>query len=124
MTHDREPESESAMRASSRSIGLSEALENVRQKVGRDAWSCVAHLNLHVSFVLTDAYANGSSNWGKLRSIRQKVPHDLLQPVDIACDHFEIVMKLRLDADVFCFERRPDRIERGADDCDQIDWSK
>src|ERR1051325_10932694 len=124
MTHDREPESEAAVRASSRSIGLPKALKHVRQKVGRNAWPCIAHLDLHVSFILADANTNRPSNWGKLRSIRQKVPHDLLQSIDVARDHFETVVKLRLDADVFCFERRPDCIERGADDCDQIDWSK
>jgi hypothetical protein len=43
-------------------IGLSEALEDVRQKVSRDAWSRIAHLDLHVSFVLTDANTNRSSN--------------------------------------------------------------
>src|SRR6201989_3166918 len=112
MTDDREPESETAMRASCRSVGLSETLKDVRQKVGRNAWSCVAHLDLHVSFILTDANTNRSANRSKLRSIRQQVPHDLLQPIGIARNHFETILKLRLDADVLRFERRSDCIER------------
>src|SRR6185369_2599482 len=116
MTHDREPESEAAVRASSRSVSLPEPLEDVWQKVSRNAWSRVAHLDLHVSLILTDANTNRSSDWGKLRSIRQQVPHDLLQSIDVTRDHFEPVLKLRLDADVFCFERRPDRVERQVDD--------
>src|SRR5215217_5252511 len=116
MTHDREPESETAVRASSRSIGLPEPLKDVRQKVSRDAWSCVAHLDLHVRLVLTDSNTNRSADWSKLRSIRQQVPHDLLQPIGVARYDFETLMKLRLNADVFCFERRPDCVERCVDD--------
>src|SRR5215204_2633508 len=116
MTHDREAESEPAVRASSGSISLPEALKDVWQKVSRDAWSCVAHLDMHVSFILNDADANRSSNRGKLRSIRQQVPHDLLQTIEVARNHFETFRKLCLDADVFGFERRPHRIERCLND--------
>src|SRR5215813_1501030 len=116
MTHDREPESEAAVRTRSRSIGLPETLEDVRQKVSRNARSCVAHLDLHVNFILAEANVNRSSNRSKLRSIRQQVPHHLLQPIDVARDRFETFMKLRFDTDVLRFERRPDCIERGIHD--------
>ena len=82
------------------------------------------HLDLRVSFVLTDTNANHASHRSKLRSIRQQVPNDLLQAIRVARDDFESFLKLRLDTDVFRFERWPDCIERGVNDRDQIDWSK
>ena len=42
MPHDREPESESAVRASGRAIRLSKTFKHVWQKLSRNAWSSVA----------------------------------------------------------------------------------
>src|SRR5215213_6334411 len=100
------------MRASSRAIRLPEALEHMRQKISLNAWSCVAHFDLRVRFILDDANSNRSSDGSKLRSVRQQVPHDLLQAIYVACDHLETLLKLRLDTNVLCFQGRFNCIER------------
>src|SRR5215213_2189546 len=124
MAHDRESEPEPAMSARSRAIRLAKALEDMRQKLRRDARPRVAHLDLHVSFILADTNTDRSSDRRELRSIRQQVPHDLLQTIDIARDHLEPILKLRLYADILYFERRPDRIECSIHHRDLIDWAE
>src|ERR1051325_4107535 len=124
MPHDCESEAEAAVRARSRAIRLAEAFGDVRQKLRRDAWSSVAHLDLHVSFVLIDSNTDSAAARSKFRSIRKQVPHDLLQSIGVAGDDLEIFLKLRLDPDVLRFERWPDCIQRRRYDRDQIDWSK
>src|SRR4051794_11625533 len=103
MTHDSESESETAVRACRRAVGLPETLENVWQKLRRDAWSRVAHADLHVTVILIDTNADSPADRRKLRSVRQQIPHDLLQPINVARDHLETFLKLLLDTDVFGF---------------------
>ena len=112
------------MRARRRAIRLSKPLEDVWQKVSSDAWSSVAHRDLHVMFILADTNTDCPAAGSKLRSIRQQVPDNLLEAIDVARNYFQAFLKVCMYTNVLCFQRWPDCIERGIHDRDQIDWSK
>ena len=54
LLHDGQTQSQPAMFPRRRRLGLTEALEHVRQKLRRDTCTCVAHGNLHVGFHLRE----------------------------------------------------------------------
>ena len=85
---DREAEPDAFVRAVERAGELHERLEHVRQTVGRNAHTCVAHgepRNLVVGRALD---GNAAALGGELHGVRQQVQQDLLQLLAV-CAHGE-----------------------------------
>ena len=84
MPDDREAKTQSTVSACRGTIGLPETLKDVRQKLRSNAWTCVTNFDLHICLVLTNTDADNAARESKLRSIRQQVPNNLLEAVNVA----------------------------------------
>src|SRR5690349_22387633 len=78
MSHDCEPESETAVSPRRRSVSLPETIEDVRQKVGLDPDARVVHCDLNMRINALQRDLDRPALARKLHAIRQQVPHDLL----------------------------------------------
>src|SRR5205085_10786599 len=74
VAHDCEAESEAAVRARRRRVGLAEALEDVRQEAGADALPGVAHANLRVGAGALQANLDAPARGRELDGVGKKVP--------------------------------------------------
>jgi hypothetical protein len=84
MAHDRESESEPAMRARTRGIPLPECIEDVRQKGGIDAAARVADAELVEERMPLERDRDRAFGRREFDGIRQQVPHDLLEPIAVS----------------------------------------
>src|ERR1041384_2333456 len=87
------------MLSSRRAIGLTEALEHVRQKLLADSLTRVRNTSVNSAATLRYLYANTPATVRKLHRIRQKGPNHLLQPVRIAGDHRGHGVEISFDSD-------------------------
>jgi len=81
MTHDRQTKSHPPLFSSHGTVFLAEAIEDVGQKVRRNAYTRVADLNLSVVTRAIESKLYPSSRWCKLQCIREQIPNDLPQAV-------------------------------------------
>src|ERR671928_1656779 len=86
MSDDCEPESEPAVLPRRRAVGLSEAVEDVRQKVGRNPLPRVANGDARLREQALDADLDDAARDRELHRVREHVPDDLLKPRRIARD--------------------------------------
>src|SRR5262249_27258647 len=73
-TRDRQAEPETSVAPRAARIGLAEALEDVRQELGRDAFAGVLYHELDLVLPLGATHRDPSSRRGELDRIRQEVP--------------------------------------------------
>ena len=83
---DGQAEAEAAVRTTRGAVGLPEALEHVRQNVGRDADAVVAHADDDPVGVALDIDDDAPVGETELHGIGDEVPDDLLQAVGIGAD--------------------------------------
>src|SRR5262245_13891065 len=124
VSHDCEAESQTTVSASGRAVSLSETFEDVRQKLGIDAWTSIVYFDFDVTVFLTDTNADNAAHWRKLRSIRKQVPNHLLQAIAVAGDDRESALIVRFGANILSVERWSNCVECGVDDRHEIHWSK
>ena len=74
------------MLASCRAVGLTEALEHVRHKLGLDPLPGVRHADLDSRIRLVQPDVDTAFWWRKLDRVAQKVPQHLLQALGITPD--------------------------------------
>ena len=80
---DRKPQAQSAVLARGRCIGLAEALEDVREKLRRDAHAGVADADLHVRFDALHEQLDASALGCEFDGVGEQVPDDLLKPARV-----------------------------------------
>src|SRR4029077_7569497 len=97
--HDGDPHPEPAMLAGPRDICLPEALEDVRQNLGCDAFSLVAHGDDDLLVEGGELHDGAPSLSGELHRVGHEVPHDLLQTGRIAPDLSLSELELRFEPD-------------------------
>ena len=83
---DCQAEAQPAVVTRRRCVTLAEALEDVRQDVGGNALTRVAHVDLHVAVDLAQHDLDAAAARRELDGVAQQVPDDLLQPARIALD--------------------------------------
>src|SRR5438876_341233 len=110
---ERVAEAQAAERPRARSVGLPEALEEVGEKLGRDAPARVANRELEVGVHAAlqpdvDAPALGR----ELDRVGEEVPHHLLQPLRISPDQLDPRIEAGHDPDVLGRSRRPHGLAR------------
>jgi hypothetical protein len=86
VAHDREPETEAAVGAGGRRVGLPEALEDVRQEGGIDATAAVRDPDLRVRVHPIDTDDDPPVPRRQLHGVGEQVPDHLLQPGQVARD--------------------------------------
>src|SRR5258708_29276832 len=86
MTHDREPEAQASVRASTAALGLAESVEYVRQEILRNSLAGVAHSERQVAVMPFHPNRDPAVMRGELDRVRKQVPDDLLQSIRIAAD--------------------------------------
>src|SRR5215213_9550014 len=97
VSRDSESQSEPAMLARSRAIGLTKSFKHVRQKLLADALARVSDTHLSGTTNSRYLHANTSATLSKLHRVRQQVPNHLLEPVCIARDHCGVRVEMFLD---------------------------
>src|SRR5262245_2034692 len=77
VSHDGQPQAQTAVLPRRSAVGLPEPLEDVRQKIGGDAHARVTDDNLDAGIDALDPHLDAAMLRRELRGVRQKVPHDL-----------------------------------------------
>jgi hypothetical protein len=82
----RHPQLEATELASRRTVGLGEAFESPRQKLGRDAGTRIGNADRKVAVALLYADADLTARGSELNRIGQQIPDDLLDAIGIAVE--------------------------------------
>src|SRR4029453_6001542 len=84
--HEVTPEGEAKPQAAMppRSLVLPEAVEDVREKLGADPLTGIAHREARVRACMFQTQGDTSSVGGELDRVREEVPHHLLQAPGVA----------------------------------------
>ena len=77
---DRQSQPAAAFRAAARAVRPVETLENVRQRLLRDARAAVVHADLHPARITVQSDDDLALLRGKAQRIREQVVQDLLHP--------------------------------------------
>jgi hypothetical protein len=88
---------------------LVEAVENVRQKIGCDAFTGIRYADFHLCAGPFEQHLDLSVLGSELDSVVQEVPEDLLQAVRIAGNRPGKGIQQRPKANTFCPRRREPR---------------
>ena len=121
-THDRESETEAAMLAADRSVGLPEPFEGERQKTRIDAFAVVGHPDACGTCPrILERHIHHASGFAELHRVRQQVPHHLLQALRIAVGHRVGGREMRAELNLPGVCRRLHHIDRRGNDRAQID---
>jgi hypothetical protein len=124
MPHDGEPEPHAAGAARRDVLRLAEAGENVREELGRDAATGVAHAQHELLLATFESHLDAPARRRELDGVRQQVPHHLLEPIGIAGHGTRGLVELELEPHSLGVGRRTDDLEDGADDRREIDASQ
>src|SRR3954471_22271017 len=84
VTHDRETQTEAALRARSAAFSLPEAIEHVREKRGIDPDSRIGDGDLHAFVLLIHGDVDSSAARGELYGGAAEIPNSLLNPIRVA----------------------------------------
>src|SRR5207249_11402196 len=118
---DREPETQAAVRARVRAVGLPEGLEDVRQELGRDPLALVADGDDRLPVAAGEPQDDAAAPGGELDRVREEVPHDLLEAGGIALDPPPSELEDLLDPNLLRLGVGAHRIERRLGDGREID---
>ena len=86
MTHNREPETQAAVRASAAAVGLAESVEDVRQEILRNSLAGIAHGERQILVMPFDPNCDPAVARRELDRVRKQVPDDLLSSIRVAAD--------------------------------------
>src|SRR5206468_1366475 len=121
MLDDREAEPAAAVRARTRRIGLAEAVEHVREELGRYARTVVANRDLHGVLRRFDAESDVTAFGRELDRVVENIPGDLLQSSGVAGERDGAAAELGGDLHALGLRRGAQRVERRVDHRFEID---
>src|ERR1700751_5633541 len=113
---DREPESQTAVTAGGRWVGLPESIEDERQEIGTNTDACIFYADLDVRVHPFQNYGDPAAARGKFHGVGEDIPQNLLQPIRIASHQTNLRIQQRTDTDVLRRRGLPHGIERLLDD--------
>jgi hypothetical protein len=87
VAHDRQSESKSAVTPRRRAVGLTEALEHVRQELRLDPEAGVGHAQLQMRGGTRERDADPAVGRRELHGVGEQIPDHLLQAIGIAVHH-------------------------------------
>ena len=115
VAHDGEPEAEPAVAARGGAVELAEAVEDVRQELGRDAGAVVGDDDLDVGVDPLEADLDLPRLGRELDGVREQVPHHLLQASGIARHRPGERIDHPAQLDLLGLGGRADRLDGGVD---------
>src|SRR5262245_56979325 len=118
MAHDREAEPEAAM--PSRSLVLSEAIEDVREKLRADALAGIADREASVRARPFQTEVDAPSVRGELDRICEEVPDYLLQAGRVPCEQPGRWIEHGFEADILRVSETLNGLDRRLDDGDEV----
>jgi hypothetical protein len=121
VTHDRQAEPKTAMGAGRAGRALPEAIEGMRQEVGFDTRTGIAHRQRDLVRVRDDTHFDPAAGGRELHGVREEIPDDLPQPVGIGREAKRGVGDRGRYANLFCQRSRPHGVNRGAHDVGRHD---
>jgi hypothetical protein len=113
---NRQSQAESAMRSSGRRIRLSEALEDVRKELARDALTRIEDGQLSICPGRAQHDADRLPLWRELQRIREQVPDNLVKSRAVAHDQGRVAVDLRGQLDAFRRKRGPQPLDDAGND--------
>src|SRR6185436_8400902 len=81
-----------------------------------DALARIGHDDADLLLVALESQLDATTTWGELDGVREKVPHDLLQPVGVARDRTHTRIEQAADVDALRIGRGMDRVDLRLDD--------
>src|ERR1700722_12257125 len=81
---DGQPQPESPVSACGRGISLLKPVENIRQKVGCDAFTGITHIDFDLGTDPCESYLDLSAAGGELNSVVKDIPEDLSQAIRVS----------------------------------------
>ncbi len=114
------PEPQPAVPPGRRSVGLAEAVEDVRQEFGPDADAGVDDADLDVRVDPLQEHLDAAPLGRELDGVREEVPDDLLEPCGIAGDRTCERIEHLLNADLLGIGGREHGGEGGFDDLGKV----
>src|SRR5262245_14741350 len=120
MFDQRQTKTQSAYAPRACHIALSEPLEDVRQEFRLDAFAVIAHDDGDVRVRAFERDFDAPAFGRELDRIREQVPDDLLQTVDVARDLAGERVQVGDYADAFGLRRRMRHIQSGGDHGDKV----
>jgi hypothetical protein len=123
LLHDGEPKAEPAMATRSGAVGLAKAIEDVGQRLRRDAVAGVAHLDLVLPRPIgVHAHADSSAGGREFQRVREQVPQHLLQSRRIAAhDGGALLLELEVERDTLRVGRGSLRTDAERDELGEVD---
>jgi len=118
---DGEADAEPAVLARAGAVGLTEVLEDVRQKVGTDPRAVIGDDDLGLLARALERDFDPTAFGRELDGVRQQVPDHLLQAVWVAGDRADVAPVARDEPDGFRFRRRMHHVHRRRYDGRQFD---
>src|SRR5262249_9602514 len=109
----RQPQPQAAEAPRHRSVGLPEAVEDVRQKFRLDALAAVDYDDADAFGVALHPQLDPPAFGGEFDGVREQVPNYLLQAVRVATHHFGLRAEMGDQLDSFRLGRRAYGAERG-----------
>src|SRR6266542_819049 len=109
--HDRQAETQPAVTAGRRAIGLRKTIEDVGQELGADADARVFDRDRRVVALALQAHGHAAVARRELHRVRQQVPEHLLQAIAVPRNGIDIV-DLTVNRDVLGFGGWRDGVER------------
>src|SRR5262245_55197542 len=83
---DRQPQPQAPCLARRRRISLTESLEHMRKKFGRDALPIVADGDTYAAAGRHGAYLDAAARWSELDAVVEQVPENLLNASGVGGD--------------------------------------
>src|ERR1700755_1311366 len=120
MPDDSQTESEPAVHPGRFPVCLPETVEDVRQKVCRNALPVVLHGDLQLRSLSGGTHANATAFGRELDGVRQQVPEDLPQTMRVTHDQLAPRLKIGLNLYPFCFRGRHHSLDGRLDDFVQV----
>ncbi len=126
--HERQADTETAVRPRAAAVRLPEALEDVRQRSGWNALPRVAHHDLDVEVAAAELELHHAAGGRELHGVLQQVADDLAQPLGIRHHDGEVRRAHRevrgADHDALRLGRRAHGIDGRLDDAGDLDGAQ
>src|SRR5581483_5276022 len=107
MTHDRQSQSQSSVRAGHRCVRLTESFKNVRQKLLPYPHTTIADRDFDIRIDVLQANIDTSPFRRKFDCVREQVPNDLLEAIRVAKYYLPLRLEMHFQNDLFAIDGRP-----------------
>src|SRR5579884_2209132 len=121
MPYDSQPQTEAPVRARVGTVGLPEALKNIRQKIGTDPLAGVSHRNFGPGLDPSQTHLDPPALRRELDCVGKQIPHDLLKAARVAGRRAGSGIQFHFQLNAVGLGHGPDSVNRRFNDAPQVD---